>query len=276
MFSWLLTVQLIDTHVHINFESYALDLDDVAERWRTAGVVGLVHSCVDPSEFCSIQALADRFPELVFSVGLHPLSVAQQWTSQSAAEIHHLVQQDRRVVAVGEIGLDFHKASNDDQQAHAFWAQLAIAYELGKPVIIHCRDAALPMAEQLRQFWQQYGPVPGVMHCWGGTPEQVRWFLDLGFHISFSGTVTFSNASDVRASAQVVPSHRLLIETDCPFLSPSPKRGQRNEPAHVQHVAEHLAHLRGVAVEELATQATTNACHLFGLPLSNSVTASRG
>ena len=135
-------------------------------------------------------------------------------------------------------------------------------------MIIHCRDAAAPMHSLLQRFWQQQGPVKGVMHCWGGTPEETQWFLDLGFFISFSGTVTFKNATQIHHSAQMVPSDRLLIETDCPFLSPAPKRGEkRNEPAYVQYVAARVAELRDVPLAELAAQTTSNACTLFNLPL---------
>lgn len=261
-------MQLIDTHVHINFEAFQPDLDQVAQRWRDAGVVNLVHSCVEPSEFPGIQAIADRFPELFFAVGLHPLDVLDRWTDASAQEILTLAKSDPRVVAIGEIGLDFFKADNQEQQQQAFEAQLAIAQELDLPVIIHCRDAAMPMAELLRLFWQKHGPVQGVMHCWSGTPEETQWFLELGFFISFSGIVTFKNATQVQASAKLVPSDRLLVETDCPFLAPVPKRGERrNEPSYVQYVAQQVAHLRNIPVDELAAQTTQNACRLFKLPV---------
>lgn len=260
-------MQLIDTHVHINFEAFQSDLEVIATRWRDAGVVRLVHSCVEPSEFSSIQALANRFPELVFAIGLHPLD-AEKWTPESANQILALATSDYRVVAIGETGLDFYKADNREQQEQVFWAQLAIAKQLNLPVIIHCRDAAAPMAKLLREFWQQQGSVSGVMHCWGGTPEETQWFLDLGFYISFSGTVTFKNAAQIQASAQIVPSDRLLVETDCPFLAPVPKRGERrNEPANVRYVAEQVARLRKISLEILADQTTQNACRLFGLSL---------
>lgn len=260
-------MQLIDTHVHINFETFQSDLEVIATRWRDAGVVRLVHSCVEPSEFSSMQALADQFPELVFAIGLHPLD-ADKWIQESADQILALATSDSRVVAIGETGLDFYKADNREQQEQVFWAQLAIAKRLNLPVIIHCRDAAAPMAKLLHEFWQQQGPVSGVMHCWGGTPEETQWFLDLGFYISFSGTVTFKNAAQIQASAQMVPSDRLLVETDCPFLAPVPKRGERrNEPAYVRYVAEQVARLRGVTLESLAVQTTQNACCLFGLSL---------
>ncbi|MBW4443995.1 MAG: TatD family hydrolase [Plectolyngbya sp. WJT66-NPBG17] len=259
-------MQLIDTHVHINFDAFKPDLNEIALRWREAGVVRLVHSCVEPSEFDEIRDLADRFPELFFAVGLHPLDVKEKWSADSASEILALAQSDRRVVAIGEMGLDFFKAENRDQQIEAFRAQLAIAKQLDLPVIIHCRDAAETMAQVLKQFWQDQGSVKGVMHCWGGTPEETRWFLDLGFYISFSGTVTFKNAKQIHESAQLVPSDRILIETDCPFLAPVPKRGERrNEPSYVQYVARQVAALRDIPLEQLAAQTTQNACQLFGL-----------
>ena len=261
-------MQLIDTHVHINFDAFKPDLDAIATRWREAGLVHLVHSCVEPAEFAEIQALADRFPELSFAVGLHPLDVEEKWTESSSQQIVDLAKSDPRVVAIGEMGLDFFKAENRAQQIEAFEAQLAIAQQLDLPVIIHCREAAKPMAELLRHFCQQHGSVKGVMHCWGGTPEETQWFLDLGFYISFSGTVTFKKALQIQESAKMVPSDRLLIETDCPFLAPVPKRGEkRNEPSYVQYVAQQVARLRETPVEQLAAQTTQNACYLFGLKI---------
>lgn len=261
-------MQLVDTHVHINFDTFSADLEEVARAWREAGVAHLVHSCVEPDEFKAIQALADRYPELSFAVGLHPLDM-DKWTADLPARIAHLAQSDDRVVAIGETGLDFFKATDQATQTAAFLAQLEIAQSLGLPVIIHCREAAIPMAELLRSFWQQRGPVKGVMHCWSGTPEETHLFLDLGFYISFSGIATFKNAHLVRASAAMVPADRILVETDCPFLSPEPRRKERrNQPAYVRYVAEHLAQLRGVDLETFAAQTTANAVRLFNLPLT--------
>lgn len=260
-------MQLIDTHVHVNFDSFVPDLEAVADRWRSAGVVGLVHSCVDPSEFERTRALADRFPELFFSVGLHPLDM-ELWCPEMPELIQRLAQSDKRVVAIGETGLDFFKADDRTEQLNAFDAQLRIAQFLDLPVIIHCRDAAAAMYEHLQQFWQVHGPVRGVMHCWGGTPEETARFLELGFYISFSGTVTFKKAEQIQASAQMVPIDRILVETDCPFLSPVPKRGEkRNEPAYVQYVATQVAQLRNLEPEVLARHASQNACDLFRLPI---------
>jgi TatD DNase family protein len=265
-------MQLIDTHVHVNFDQFQPDIEAVALRWREAGVVRLVHSCVEPQDFAGMQRLADRFPELALSVGLHPLDVEEKWTEPMGHHIRSLAESDARVVAIGETGLDFFKAANRDQQRQAFVAQLEIARALDLPVIIHCRDAAVAMVELLQEFWQTQGPVRGVMHCWAGTPEETQWFLDLGFFISFSGIVTFKNAKQIHAAAQMVPGDRLLVETDCPFLAPVPKRGEkRNEPAYVRFVAERVAELRNTPLPDLAAQTTENACQLFGFALSESL-----
>ncbi len=260
-------MQLIDTHVHINFDVFQGDLVPLRKRWQEAGLVHLIHSCVKPDEFQGIQSLADMFPELSFAVGLHPLDVAE-WSESTAEKIEKLALSDPRVVAIGETGLDFYKADNIEPQKQAFYSQLEIAKKLNKPVIIHCRDAALTMKELLEAFWRDRGAVKGVMHCWGGNKEETKWFLDLGFHISFSGTVTFKKAQQIQESARLVPSDRILVETDCPFLAPVPKRGKTNEPSYVKHVAEKVAQLRGISLETLAQQTTANACELFSLNLN--------
>jgi TatD DNase family protein len=259
-------MQLIDSHVHLNFDVFEPDLSAVRARWQEAGVIRLVHSCVEPEEFASIQALAHQFPELSFAVGLHPLD-AEKWTQETANQILALARSDSKVVAIGEMGLDFYKAENQEQQRMVFAAQLALASQLNLPVIIHCREAAAQMREVLQDWKEREGEkARGVMHCWGGTPAETAWFLDLGFYISFSGTVTFKNAKQIHESAQIVKSDRLLIETDCPFLAPVPKRGQRrNEPAYVRYVAEAVAQLRGATLEVIAAQTTANACELFRL-----------
>ena len=193
----------------------------------------------------------------------------EKWHSDTAAEIKSLASSEPKVVAIGEMGMDLYKADNYAEQRIAFEAQLAIACELNLPVIIHCRNAAPEVRDILQKWQESTGETPrGVMHCWGGTPEETQWFLDLGFYISFSGTVTFKNAKAIQASAAMVTSDRLLVETDCPFLSPVPKRGQkRNEPAYVRYVAEQVAHLRGETLESIAAQTTQNACELFRLAL---------
>lgn len=262
---------LIDTHVHLNFDSFSDDLDAVRDRWRRAGVDRLIHSCVEPSEFEAMQAIADRCPELFLAVGLHPLS-AEQWTEAVGNEIERLAQSDDRVVAIGETGLDFFKAEDRSRQIAAFERQLEIAHALDKPVIIHCRAAASEMVSVLHDVRERLQGLPRcVMHCWAGTADEVKAFVELDFFVSFSGIVTFKTAEAVRESVAIVPSDRLLIETDCPFLAPVPHRGKRNEPAFVRNVAERVAELRGLSLEELAHQTAANALHCFKLPPSSSL-----
>lgn len=258
-------MQLIDSHVHLNFEVFQADLARVRARWQEAEVTHLIHSCVEPGEFAQIKAIADLCPEVSWAVGLHPLD-AQKMQQDTAQVIRDLASSDPRVVAIGETGLDYYKAQNHEEQKEVFKAQLAIAKALDKPLIIHCREAAADLRDLVREFQAEQGKVRGVMHCWGGTPAEMEWFLDLGFYISFSGVVTFKNAEAVQESAKNVDSDRLLIETDCPFLAPTPKRGKRNEPAYVRYVAEYIAHLRGVDLETIAQQTTDNAIALFGIP----------
>lgn len=259
-------MQLVDTHVHINFDVFQGNLSSLQQRWQKAGVVHLIHSCVEPKEFQGIRSIADRIPELSFAVGLHPLDAAK-WQEDTATEIQTLAASDERVVAIGETGLDFYKADNQQLQISILQEQLNIARKLDLPVIIHCRDAAAKLKEVLHDFWQQVGSVKGVMHCWGGNEEETKWFLDLGFYISYSGIVTFKNARQVQEAAKTVPGDRLLVETDCPFLAPVPYRGKTNEPSYVLHVAEQVAQLRQTSLESLAEQTTANACRLFDIQL---------
>ena len=263
-------MQLVDTHVHINFKDFQDDLDAVRDRWLNNGVTRLVHSCVSPDEFEQIQAIADRFPEVSFAVGLHPLDKSLNtsgWVPEIGDRIKSLATSDRRVVAIGETGLDFFKSDSQTAQIAAFKSQLRTARLLNLPVIIHSREAAAATREVLQEINAEspQQPIRGVMHCWAGSPEETQWFVDLGMYISFSGVVTFKNAHALHESAKIVPSDRLLVETDCPFLAPVPKRGKRNEPAYVLHVAESVAKLRDVDLATLAEETTNNACKLFSL-----------
>jgi TatD DNase family protein len=258
-------VPLVDSHCHIVFRNFEDDLEAVVTRWREAGVTALVHACVEPSEIPAIRALADRLPELRYSVGVHPLDT-QRWSDDTAAVLRAAAQADPRVVAIGELGLDLFRQKNLEEQLAVLGPQLDLAVDLDLPVIVHCRDAAAPMLAELGRR-RALGRCPrGVMHCWGGTPAEMEGFLDLGFFISFSGTVTFPKAEATHACARQVPADRYLVETDCPFLAPVPRRGQRNEPAFVAAVAARVAELRGESLEEVARASTDNASRLFALP----------
>ena len=256
---------LIDSHCHIVFRQFDDDLDVIAARWREAGVQSLLHACVEPSEIPGIKALADRFPELRYGVGVHPLDT-EHWQADTPDVLREAAKADARVVAIGELGLDLFRATNLDEQLAMLVPQLDLAEELGLPVIIHCRDAAEPMLSLLDQRRSAGHSIQGVMHCWGGTPSEMEAFLAFGLYISFSGTVTFPKAVETHQCAQQVPEERYLVETDCPFLSPVPRRGKRNEPAMVRHVAERVAELRGQSLEQVARRSSANASKLFALP----------
>ena len=256
---------LIDSHRHIVFRQFDDDLDVIAARWREAGVQSLLHACVEPSEIPGIRALADRFPELRYGVGVHPLDT-EHWQVDTPAVLRDAAAADPRVVAIGELGLDLFRATNLDEQQAMLIPQLDLAEELGLPVIIHCRDAAEPMLALLEQRRSAGHSIQGVMHCWGGTPAEMHAFLAFGLYISFSGTVTFPKAVETHQCAQEVPEDRYLVETDCPFLSPVPRRGKRNEPAMVRHVAARMAELRGQSLEQVALRSSANASRLFALP----------
>lgn len=263
-------MQLVDTHVHINFKDFQEDLNAVRDRWLDRGVTKLVHSCVSPDEFPQLQAIADRFPEVSLAVGLHPLDKELNttgWNPEIGDRIKSLAISEPRVVAIGETGLDFFKSDNKTAQIEAFKSQLRTARSLNLPVIIHSREASAATRKVLQEINAEspQEPIRGVMHCWAGNPEETQWFIDLGMYISFSGVVTFKNAHDLHESAKIVPSDRLLVETDCPFLAPVPKRGKRNEPAYVLHVADRIAKLRNVELITLAEQTTNNAITLFAL-----------
>jgi TatD DNase family protein len=258
-------MQLIDTHVHINFDIFERDLESVSTRWQTAGVSKLVHSCVHPDEFEGIKQLCEKFPQLYCAVGLHPLDVDKWQGEKTYNQILEIAQSYPKVVALGEMGLDFYKDDQKELQIEILWQQLDIAHQLNKPIIIHCRDAASNLQEVLCKFKKEKGQVTGVMHCWAGTPEETQQFLDLGMYISFSGIVTFKNAKTVQSSAAIVPLDRLLVETDCPFLAPVPYRGKRNEPAYVIHVAKKIAEIKNETLETIAQKTTENACKVFNL-----------
>jgi TatD DNase family protein len=257
---------LVDSHCHLVFRNFDADLDAVAQRWRDVGVRALVHACVEPAEIPAIRELADRFPELRYSVGVHPLDT-QHWAADTPQVLRQAAQADPRVVAIGELGLDLFRDRNLDEQLAVLRPQLDLASELDLPVIIHCRDAAEPMLAELRERAQRGLCPQGVMHCWGGTPNEMAGFLELGLFISFSGVVTFPKAEDTHACARQVPADRYLVETDSPFLAPVPRRGKRNEPSCVAAVAAKVAELRGESLEQVCRTSTANAARLFRLPL---------
>ena len=261
-------IQLIDSHCHLIFENFEEDLEEVVSRWRSKGVKKLLHACCELSEIPKLQTISRKFDELYYSVGLHPLE-ASKWQFNSKSILKKAAQGDSRVLAIGELGLDFFKSDNVKKQIDALLPQMNLAYELELPVIIHCREAADELLRICKMLSQQGKCPRGVLHCWSGTPDEMKKFLDLGFYISFSGIVTFPKAYEIHECAKIVPSDRYLIETDSPFLAPVPYRGKRNEPAFVESVAKSLANLRSSKLRNIAEESSRNAEDLFKFDLLN-------
>ena len=259
-------VQLIDSHCHLIFDNFEKDLQDVVQRLRSRGVKKLVHACCELKEIPKIKEISHEFNEIYYSVGLHPLE-AKKWEKDSKSILRRSAQEDRRVVAIGELGLDFFKSANKTEQIDALIPQMELASEIDLPVIIHCREAANEMIEICNHLSIKGKCPKGVLHCWTGTPNEMKKFLDLGFYISFSGIVTFPKAHEIQECAKLVPSDKYLIETDSPFLAPVPHRGKRNEPAFVENVANCMADLRSTELMTIAKESSKNAEDLFKFDL---------
>ena len=259
-------IELIDSHCHLIFENFEKDLEEVILRSRSKGVKKLVHACCEFAEIPKLKKISHEFSEIYYSVGLHPLE-AKKWGLNSKSLLRSSAKEDSRVVAIGELGLDFFKSENKSQQIEALIPQMELAYELELPVIIHCRDAAKEMIEICKNLYKMGKCPQGVLHCWTGTPKEMMQFLDLGFYISFSGIVTFPKAYEIHECAKIVPHDKYLIETDSPFLAPVPFRGKRNEPAYVENVANFIANLRATDLVTIAKESSKNAEDLFKFDL---------
>lgn len=254
---------LIDTHTHLDDPRYDGDRDAMLDRARQGGIGAFITIGCDLNTSRSAVALAEQHPDVYASIGVHPHEVKHiqdHWYDEFrrlAAKI--------RVVAYGEIGLDYHyNHSSPQEQRNRFREQIQLAHELRLPVIIHTREAEKDTVDILKE--ERAAEVGGVFHCFSGDAALAKEALDLGFYLSFSGIVTFQNAGPLRDIAQAVPLDRLLIETDCPYLTPVPHRGQRNEPAYVSLVARQLAAVRpeqGMTAETLGMVTAKNAKRLF-------------
>ena len=261
-------INLIDSHCHLIFENFLDDIDEVACRWRSKGVKKLLHACVDLSDIPKMQNISNRFSEIYYSVGLHPLD-ANKWDPDSEYVLREAIKNDNKVVAIGEMGLDLFKNNDIETQIAALLPQMRLAFEYDLPVIIHCRDAANEMINICKDLKKDNICPKGVLHCWSGTVDEMQEFLKLGFYISFSGIVTFPKAVETHDCARLVPKDKYLIETDSPFLAPVPYRGKRNEPAFVENVARSIALIRSSTVDVIASESSQNAEKLFKFDFVN-------
>ena len=257
----------VDSHAHIDGEEFDADRDEVVARAREAGVRAILNvGTGDPhgGELERGVEVAEKYAGVYAAVGVHPHD-ARLYDDEAERRLLGILKGGGRVVALGEIGLDFHYDNSPREvQREVFARQLRLAKELGLPVIIHSREADDETVEILRREYADTARG-GVMHCFGGGLLMAEAVLELGFYVSFAGNVTFKKAENLRAAALMVPAGRLLVETDCPFMAPVPLRGRRNEPAFVVETARFVAALRGVEPEELGRATSENFSRLFGV-----------
>ncbi|WP_134702852.1 TatD family hydrolase [Ammoniphilus sp. YIM 78166] len=251
---------LFDTHAHLNAEQFNEDQEEVIRRAKENGVTRIVNIGFNRETIPTSVALAEKYDFIYTAVGWHPQD-AKDMLEEDYDWLRELSKHEK-VVAIGEIGLDYYwDTSPRDIQQVVFRRQIQLAKELKLPIVIHNRDAHQDVVDILRE--ENAAEVGGIMHCFSGSLEMAKQCLDMNFYISFGGPVTFKNAKKPKEIAQEIPLDRLLIETDCPYLTPEPYRGKRNETGYVRYVAEAIAQLRGMSTEELAYHTMENAKRLF-------------
>ncbi len=252
---------LVDSHCHLDFPDFTDDLDAVVGRAKDAGVGLMQTISTRLSAFDEILAIAQRFENVFCSVGVHPHHAADE-SEVTAARILAL-SRDRKVIGIGETGLDYHyQYSPRERQQECFRAHIAAARDSGLPLIVHSRDADADTIEILTEEMGK-GAFPGLIHCFSAGMDVAEMAVELGMYVSFSGILTFNKAEAVRAVAAALPPERILVETDAPYLAPMPRRGKRNEPAYVAHTAARLATILGLGEAETAALTTANFHRLF-------------
>jgi TatD DNase family protein len=257
-----MSLRLADSHAHLDLEELAAAQDEVLGRAREAGVALVINVATGLGDSPQVLKTARKYPGVLAVLGVHPHGVASLQEPDLDALAPLLA--DPKVVAVGEIGLDFYRRRAPvEAQKYWFRRQLAFAYEHRRPVVVHTREATDATLEILKEHRGRL--TGGVMHCFAGNLAEARAFLELGMFISFSGTLTYPKAGPLREVAKALPLDRLLIETDCPYLPPQPWRGKRNEPAYVTATLRQLAEIRGLGLEEMAAQTWSNTLAAFGL-----------
>ena len=252
---------LVDSHCHLDFPDFAQEVERVVARAQSAGVEIMLSIGTRLDRFEGVLALAERFPSVYCTVGVHP----NEADSAPDVQVDQLLELARhpKVVGFGETGLDFYYEKSDrDRQKRAFRIHMEAARQAQLPVVIHTRDADRDMAEILTEEWAK-GAFPALIHCFSSGRQLAEIALDFGFYISISGIITFKNAEPLRDVVSGIPLDRLLVETDSPYLAPIPFRGKRNEPAHVVHTARKVAELKDVDEDTLAQATSANFLRLF-------------
>lgn len=256
-------MQLVDSHCHLDFPDFGDELDSIVARARAAGVSTMVTICTRLSRFDDVRAIAERYDGVWCSVGVHPHEADEEGAAATPAALGALAAEPL-VVGIGETGLDYYyEHSSKAAQQASFRAHIAAARSTGLPLIVHTRDADEDTAAILHEEYRN-GPFKGVIHCFSTSRELAEKAIEIGMYISLSGIVTFRRAEALRDIVRDLPTERLLVETDSPYLAPVPKRGKRNEPAFVAHTAAAVAALKEMSVARLAAVTTENFFRLFG------------
>ena len=254
-------MSFVDSHCHINFHELVENITDLMDKMQQNDVISALCVSVNLADFPQVLALATQYPHIYASVGVHP--DYEDVEEPSVAQLVELAQHPK-IIAIGETGLDYYRLTGDlEWQRERFRTHIRASRECGKPLIIHTRSAAEDTLRIMAE--EQASEVGGVMHCFTESWEVAEAALAMGFYISFSGIVTFKNAKQIKEVAQRVPMDRMLIETDAPYLAPVPFRGRLNQPAYVKHVAEEIALLRGISLDEVGQRTTENFARLFKL-----------
>lgn len=254
---------LFDTHCHVNDEAYAADQHDMLQRAFDAGVEYMMCPGTDIPTSASAVALTHQYPQIYAAVGIHPEEAAKA-TPESFDQIRTWVQTEPKVVAIGEVGMDYHwPEPSHDIQKDVFIEQVKMAVELDVPIDIHDREAHGDTMDILRKYGKG---IRGVFHCYSGSLEMAEDLIKMGFYIGFTGTMVFPKSKKLKRIVSELPMDRILIETDCPYLTPPPFRGKRNEPAYVQYMAAEIARLRDMDVADVQRQTLENGKRIFGIP----------
>lgn len=253
---------LVDTHAHLNFEAFKSDYREVIKRAQENDVRGIINVGSNLATSKKAIEIAKEYPDVYAAVGLHPIHVKDEDFDEAA---FLKLAKNKKVVALGETGLDYYyDKSTVDLQKEVFQKILRLASVVSKPVILHSRDAS---EDVLSILMQERSETRGVMHCFQGGWPYAKMILDLGLYISFTGLITFSKNYETFEVIENIPLERLLVETDCPYMTPEPYRGKRNEPAYVIEVAKKIAEIKKIPLEKVAEQTSRNAIDLFGLKI---------
>lgn len=252
---------IFDSHAHYDDEAFDADREELLENMQKNGVGYIVNASASPEDIPKILELVKTYDFVYGSAGIHPSDVID-FTDENFSMVEEMLAQDK-IVAVGEIGLDYHWDSDRSLQKTWFAAQIDLARRQGYPIMVHSRDAAADTLDMIKA--EKAADAGGVIHCFSYEKEMARQYLDLGFYLGIGGVLTFKNARKLKEIVDYMPLERILLETDCPYLAPEPYRGRRNDSTLIRYVVDAIAEIKGVAKDEIIGVTTANACRMYGI-----------